>query len=85
MATMPNLIDLSLRQATFSLEAAGLHVGTITYRPGRYQNAVFDQTYHGKHISPGERVRRGSYINLVVSGSEQGNPQEQNDDFLDEE
>jgi beta-lactam-binding protein with PASTA domain len=76
MVTMPNLIDLSLRQATSRLEATGLFVGTVKYDPGKFQNAVLDQTYHGKHIYPGEKIRRGSYINLVVSGSKDGDSYE---------
>ncbi|MCL2026989.1 MAG: PASTA domain-containing protein [Bacteroidales bacterium] len=82
MAKMPNLIDLSLRQATALLEAAGLYVGTVKYEPSRFQNAVLDQTYHGKRIYPGEKVRRGSYINLLVSGSKDGY---MHDNFSEEE
>ena len=74
MVRMPNLIDLSLRQATSLLQAAGLHVGTITYQLDyHFQNAVIDQIYRGQHISPGENIRRGSYINLIVSGTQQSN------------
>jgi len=74
MVRMPNLIDLSLRQATSLLQAAGLHAGTITYQLDyHFQNAVIDQIYRGQHISPGENIRRGSYINLIVSGTQQSN------------
>jgi beta-lactam-binding protein with PASTA domain len=82
MVAMPNLIDLSLRQAVSRLEATGLFVGTITYKPDRqFQNAVIDQIYHGKTIASGEKIRRGSYINLVVSGTQQSNYGENTDDF----
>jgi beta-lactam-binding protein with PASTA domain len=74
MVSMPNLIDLSLRQATSRLEATGLHVGTITYKPdSQFQNVVLDQIYRGKTIPFGEKIRRGSYVNLVVSGSQKSN------------
>ena len=73
MVRMPNLIDLSLRQATSLLQGAGLHVGTVTYRRDHeFQNAVLEQRYRGQRIAPGENVRRGSYINLVVSGTQGG-------------
>ena len=73
MVRMPNLIDLSLRQATSLLQGAGLRVGTVTYRRDhQFQNAVLDQTYRGKRIHPGENIRRGSYVNLIVSGTKGG-------------
>jgi len=85
MARMPNLIDLSLRQATSLLQAAGLHVGTITYRRDyHFQNAVIDQIYRGQHISPGENVRRGSYINLIVSGTQQSSFIEEDEEDINE-
>ena len=79
MVVMPNLVDLSLRQATALLQSRGLFVGNITYQPGSFQNAVLDQTFRGRHISHGEKVRKGSYINLVVSGTEQGRSGNEND------
>jgi beta-lactam-binding protein with PASTA domain len=89
MVSMPDLIDLSLRQAIALLESRGLFLGNITYQPGSFQNAVIDQIYRGQSISSGEKIRRGSYVNLVVSGTEQSNQQEEEDDddeedFLDE-
>ena len=71
MVAVPNLVDLSLRQATALLESRGLFVGNITYQPGQFQNAVLGQSFRGQTIFPGEQIRKGSYINLVVSGSPQ--------------
>ncbi|MCL2683175.1 MAG: PASTA domain-containing protein [Bacteroidales bacterium] len=85
MVVMPNLIDLSLRQATSLLESRGLFVGAIIYQSGYFQNAVLDQIYRGQHIPPGERVRKGTYINLIVSGTGQGYQEEENEDILFEE
>jgi beta-lactam-binding protein with PASTA domain len=85
MVAVPNLIDLSLRQAIASLESRGLFVGTITYRPDRFQNVVLGQTYRGERIAPGEKVRRGAYINLVVSGTPQGFRDNFEDDAFDDE
>ena len=80
MVTMPNLVDLSLRQATSLLQSMGLFVGTVTYRPDLpFQNAVIDQKFRGQHIPPGERIRRGSYINLVVSGTYQRSFDQENE------
>ncbi|MCL2412684.1 MAG: PASTA domain-containing protein [Bacteroidales bacterium] len=72
MVRMPNLIDLSLRQATSQLHALGLSVGTVTYRwDMEFQGSVMEQTYRGISINPGESIRRGSYVDLVVSGGPQ--------------
>jgi beta-lactam-binding protein with PASTA domain len=84
MVLMPNLIDLSLRQATALLQSKGLSVGRITYQPDFSQNAVIAQMYHGKNIIPNEKIRRGSHINLVVSGSRQSNQGEIEEETTDE-
>jgi beta-lactam-binding protein with PASTA domain len=85
MVVMPNLIDLSLRQATAMLESRGLFVGTIIYKPDHFQNAVIDQLYRGIHISFGEKVRKGSYINLVVSGTERSNREDKHEEYEENE
>lgn len=71
MIEMPNLIDLSLRHATSTLELAGLRLGSVTYQAGSFQNAVLEQIFKGQSIAPGQKIRRGSHINLVVSGSKE--------------
>ncbi|MCL2413718.1 MAG: PASTA domain-containing protein [Bacteroidales bacterium] len=72
MVRMPNLIDLSLRQAASQLQTLGLNVGTVTYRHDMdFQGAVLDQVYRGVPIRPGENIRRGSSVDLVVSGGPQ--------------
>ena len=86
MVVMPNLVDLSLRNATSLLQSVGLFVGTVTFRPDLlFQNAVIDQIYRGRHIPPGERVRRGSSINLVVSGTQQRAWEEEDEEFEEDE
>ncbi len=79
MVVMPDLIDLSLRQATALLRSVGLSVGSITYQPDFSENAIIGQMYHGQDIVPGEKIRRGSYINLIVSGTEQSNQEEESE------
>jgi beta-lactam-binding protein with PASTA domain len=77
MVGVPNLVDLSLRQATALLQSVGLRLGNVTYQPGYFQNAVIDQRYRGFEILPGERLQKGSRIDLIVSGSEQSNERDQ--------
>jgi eukaryotic-like serine/threonine-protein kinase len=66
---MPNLIDLSLRQAKSLLESYGLKVGRITYVAGL--PPVMQQNYQGKHISPNALIDKGSSIDLVLGMGDQ--------------
>lgn len=63
---MPNLTDLSLRQASMMLENLGLVVGNVVYQPSKYHNAVFEQLYQGRPIKAGTELKQGSKITLVV-------------------
>jgi len=63
---MPNLIDLSLRQATNLLESIGLNVANIIYEESKFDNAVFKQLYKGREILPGTEIKQGEKISLVV-------------------
>lgn len=63
---MPDLIDVSLRQAVAILESSGLKVGNLTYVPDIAQNAVLAQEFKGKKLEPGELVAKGSAIDLVL-------------------
>jgi beta-lactam-binding protein with PASTA domain len=64
--SMPNLIDLSLRQATSLLETYGLEVGHVRYTEGL--PPVIQQLYKGRPIKPGEFIDKGSSVDLVVGG-----------------
>jgi beta-lactam-binding protein with PASTA domain len=63
---MPNLIDVSLRQAEAMLKAAGLKIGTISYKPDLAQNVVLEQVWKGNSIPPDSKVPKGSSIDLVL-------------------
>lgn len=63
---MPNLIDVSLRQAEAILNANGLKLGKLIYKPDLAKNAVLAQQYHGSEILPGNEVAKGSLIDLVL-------------------
>ncbi|MBK7851081.1 MAG: PASTA domain-containing protein [Bacteroidetes bacterium] len=69
---MPNLIDVSYRQAEAILESFGLKVGQLIYRPDLARNAVLDQIYKGSSIHPGKEIFKGSVIDLVL-GDGMGN------------
>jgi len=63
---MPNLIDVSLRQATAMLQTYGLEVGKLRYEPDFAKNAVLKQFSNGKVVKAGEMLRKGSKIDLVL-------------------
>ncbi|MDY0015083.1 MAG: PASTA domain-containing protein [Bacteroidales bacterium] len=68
---MPNLIDLSLRQAMNMLESNNLKLGQVIYKVSKYPNAVLEQRYKGKIIREGKQIPYQSSITLVV-GKEVG-------------
>jgi eukaryotic-like serine/threonine-protein kinase len=74
MVTLPDLKYLTLRQATSMLESYGLKLGTISYTRSFDQDAVQAEYFEGKPVKAGERVYKGSIIDLVVglgSGAKQ--------------
>ena len=63
---MPNLKNLSLRQAIGSLESAGLTVERLDYKDSPYKNAIIEQYYEGQPIAGGTELVKGSKITLRV-------------------
>lgn len=66
MVPMPNLTDLSYRQAITRLETYGLKPGVLEYRPDIARNAVLQQKFQGGAIEPGTLVEKGTVIDLVL-------------------
>lgn len=67
---MPDLKDLTLRQATAMLETYGLRVGKLKYVPDIARNAVLQQKYDGKTIEEGALIEKGSKIDLILGQGE---------------
>jgi beta-lactam-binding protein with PASTA domain len=61
---MPDLIDLSLKQATSLLETYGLQVGMLRYVEGL--PPVMEMLHKGRAIKAGDLVDEGSKIDLVL-------------------
>ncbi len=61
-AVVPKVVDLSLRNARIQIENYGFTVGTTSYESSRFRNTVLRQS-----LTPGDTVKRGAVINLVVS------------------
>jgi len=63
---LPDVSDVSYRQADAMLQAIGLSVGNVEYTPSEYKDLVTDVKYKGRSILPGTRVPEGSALVLVV-------------------
>lgn len=64
--TMPELRDLTLRQAQSMLESAGLRLGKLSYIRTFDEDAVQNQFFKGRVIRAGTELDKGSVINLTV-------------------
>ncbi len=58
---VPDVQDLSLRNATIQLENSGLQLGNVTYESSRFRNSVLRQS-----IPSGRRVVQNTSVDLIV-------------------
>lgn len=63
---MPDLRNLSIRQARAILETVGLKLGDISFRPDIARNAVLDQEINNGTVRPGALIFKGTRVNLVL-------------------
>jgi len=63
---MPEVNDISFRQADALLRSLGLRVAYVEYQPSEFKDLVIDVRYNGQHIDPGTRLPEGSSLVLVV-------------------
>jgi beta-lactam-binding protein with PASTA domain len=66
MVAMPNLINLPKRQALLMIENSGLVTGTLQYKPDLSIDVVLGQQINGANIKAGERIQKGTVIDLVL-------------------
>jgi beta-lactam-binding protein with PASTA domain len=64
--TMPNLIDLTLRQSISLLQTYGLEINQLKYVDDIARNAVLQQLINGKVVEPGEKIFKGTRVDLVL-------------------
>lgn len=65
--TMPNLQDMSYRQAETTLRGLGLKVdSTYDYEPSVFRDLVLDVKSGGVSIAPGTKLSEGTKVRLVV-------------------
>jgi len=63
---MPNVVGVSLRQASAIIQTAGLKVGKLTYVPDIAVNNVLQQKFRGNVIEEGDSITKGSEVDLVL-------------------
>ncbi len=63
---MPDLVDLSLRQAKALLQTYGLRLGNVAMAPDIAKNMVLRMSFKGSSLQPGTSISKGSSIDLVV-------------------
>lgn len=63
---MPNLIDVSMRQASAILLSVGLKPGKLIYKPDIAQNVVLEMLYKGQIITANSKLPKGSVIDLIL-------------------
>jgi eukaryotic-like serine/threonine-protein kinase len=72
MVTLPQLTDISFRQAQVLAENAGLQIGEISYHPSEFNNLVLSVKIDSAAIFPGKQLPKGTRIDLVI-GRQLGN------------
>jgi len=70
--SIPNVVQVTYRNAASSLRAVGLEVGNITYRNNIGKDMVLDLRFEGKSISPGAKIPKTSEIDLVLGNGKRG-------------
>jgi beta-lactam-binding protein with PASTA domain len=63
---MPNLIDVSYRQAEAILLSYGLKVGNTIYKPDLCKNCVLNYSMNNKPLKAGDELVKGSVIDLQL-------------------
>ena len=63
--TVPNIIQVTQRNATSMLRAVGLDVQRVTYIEELGKNMVYYIKYKGKNIVPGDKIPKTSKIELI--------------------
>lgn len=63
---IPDVRDMSQRQAIAILKGSGFKIGTIRFVPSEFSNLVVEMTYVGRNLLPGQKLPIGSVIDMVV-------------------
>lgn len=81
---LPNLIQVSYRQAVPTLNSIGLKEGEITYEPNIGKDMVLKMMYKGKELQPGDKVTKTSKIDLVLGDGFMDVQTDPDDELIDD-
>lgn len=63
---LPDLRDVSLRQAEAMAKSLGVNIARVEYAPSEYKDLVLDVKFNGQSLLPGSKVPEGGSIVLVA-------------------
>lgn len=63
--TLPNIKQVTKRNATSMLKAVGLDVQRVTYIDELGKDMVYEIKYKGKYVKPGDKLPRTSKVELI--------------------
>ena len=66
MTALPEVVDLSLRQAQALLTGADFKIKEVIYKPSDYRDLVLEVLYDGKIVNEGEKIPTYSELILHV-------------------
>lgn len=72
MTSMPALVNYSFRNAKVNLQNAGLVLGRVDSVPSPYDGLVLKQLKGGQPVKAGDRLPKGTTIDLVVGRGTEG-------------
>jgi len=64
--SVPNVVQVTYRNALSSLRAVGLEVGNVSYRNNIGKNMVLELRFNNETINPGTKIPKTSKIDLVL-------------------
>ncbi len=65
-ATIPNIIQITKRNAESIIKSSGFEVGELTYRDNIGKDMVLEIRFEGRKIMPGDILSKASKIDLVL-------------------
>ena len=80
LVSMPDLVNLSFRQAESNIKKLGLKMNPPIYKASLYENAVLEQLYKGRTIEAGTEIKMGESVTLVVGKKTSGEFEDNTDD-----
>jgi eukaryotic-like serine/threonine-protein kinase len=70
--SIPNVVQVTYRNAVSSLRAVGLEVGNISYRNNIGKDMVLAMRFDGDEIEPGAKIPKSSTVDLVLGNGRRG-------------